>query len=61
VWPGALLVAGEITGTWRRAGAAMTIEPWRQLSPSERDAVTAEVQALPLPGAGKPIAVRWDI
>jgi hypothetical protein len=60
VWPGALLVAGEIAGTWRRAGAAMTIQPWRQLSAAERDAVTAEAQALPLPDTGKRIAVRWD-
>jgi hypothetical protein len=59
VWPGALLVAGEITGTWRRAGAAMTIQPWRPLSPAERDAVEAEAQALPLPGTGQRIAVRW--
>jgi hypothetical protein len=61
VWPGALLVAGEITGTWRRAGAAMTVQPWRQLSPAERDAVAAEAERLPLPGAGQRIAVRWDI
>jgi hypothetical protein len=60
VWPGALLVAGEITGTWRRAGAAMTIQPWRPLSRAERDAVEAEAQALPLPGTGQRIAVRWD-
>jgi hypothetical protein len=59
VWPGALLVGGEITGTWRRAGAVMTVEPWRQLSRAERDAVTAEAESMPLPGAGRPITVRW--
>ena len=32
VWPGGLLVDGEIVGTWRRADAAMTIQPWRPLS-----------------------------
>jgi Winged helix DNA-binding domain len=32
VWPGGLLVDGEIVGTWRRADAAMTMQPWRPLS-----------------------------
>jgi hypothetical protein len=58
VWPGALLVGGEVTGTWRRAGAALTVQPWRPLSPAERDAVTAEAQSLPLPDGR--VTVRWD-
>jgi hypothetical protein len=60
VWPGALLLAGEIAGTWRRAGTVLTVQPWRPLSPAERDAVIAEAETLPLPGQGRPIAVRWD-
>jgi hypothetical protein len=60
VWPGALLVGGEIAGTWRRAGAALTVTPWLGLSPTERDAVAAEAESLPLPGIDRPIAVRWD-
>jgi Winged helix DNA-binding domain len=60
VWPGALLVDGEIAGTWRRAGAAMTIQPWRPLSSAEREAVAAETVSLPLPGLQGRIAVRWD-
>jgi hypothetical protein len=60
VWPGALLVGGEIAGTWRRAGAALTVAPWRELPAAERDAVAAEAESLPLPGAGRPVAVRWD-
>jgi hypothetical protein len=60
VWPGALLVDGEIAGTWRRADAAMTIQPWRPLSPAERDAVAAEAAALPLPALQGRIVVRWD-
>jgi hypothetical protein len=60
VWPGAVLVKGEIVGTWRRAHAAMTVEPWRRLSRAERDAVVAEAEALPLPGLEHPIVVRWD-
>jgi hypothetical protein len=60
VWPGALLVDGEIAGTWRRAGTVMTVQPWRQLSPAERDAVAAEAESLPLPGIDRRIIVRWD-
>ena len=50
VWPGALLVAGEVAGTWRRAGSVVTIKPWRRLTRAERDAVELETQSLPLPG-----------
>jgi hypothetical protein len=60
VWPGALLVAGEIAGTWRRAGALLTLQPWRRFSPAERDAVAAEAESLPLPGIDRRITVRWD-
>jgi len=59
VWPGALLVDGTIAGTWRRADATITIEPWRRLSRPERQAVEAEAASLPLPGAVRGIAVRW--
>jgi hypothetical protein len=60
VWPGAVLVAGEVVGTWRRAHADLTIQPWRRLSRAERDAVEAEAESLPLPGIEGRIAVRWD-
>jgi hypothetical protein len=61
VWPGGLLVAGEIAGTWRRADAVVTVQPWRSLSRAERDTVTAEAESLPLPGIeGRRIVVRWD-
>jgi hypothetical protein len=60
VWPGGLLVDGEIVGTWRRADQAMTLQPWRRLSGAERDAVAAEVESLPLPGIQGRIALRFD-
>jgi len=60
VWPGAVLVGGEIAGTWRRAGADLAVQPWRRLTRAERDAVEAEAAALPLPGLEREIAVRWD-
>jgi len=59
VWPGAILVEGEIVGTWRRAQANFTIETWRRLSQAEREAVEAEAAALPLPGAKGQASVRW--
>ncbi len=59
VWPGAVLVAGEIVGTWRRAGSIVTVEPWRSLAQGEREAIEAEAAALPLPGVDEPARVRW--
>jgi hypothetical protein len=60
VWPGALLVDGDIAGTWRRAQADVTIASWRRLSRSQRDAVEAEAAALPLSVIREPVRVRWD-
>jgi hypothetical protein len=60
VWPGAVLVAGEVVGTWRRARTNLTIQPWRRLTRAERDAVEAEAESLPLPGIEGQIVVRWD-
>jgi hypothetical protein len=60
VWPGAVLVAGELVGTWRRAQADLTIQPWPRLSRAQRDAVEAEAEALPLPRIEGRIVVRWD-
>ncbi len=60
VWPGALLVAGETLGTWRRAAHVLTIQPWRRLSPAQRNAVEAEAVAMPLPVLDRPMDVRWE-
>jgi hypothetical protein len=60
VWPGALLINGEVAGTWRRDQHRMTISAWRQLSPKEVQAVESEALALPLPGLVRPIAVTWE-
>ena len=30
VWPGAVLIEGEVVGVWRRANADLTIQPWRR-------------------------------
>ncbi len=59
VWPGALLVRGDVVGTWRRAQATLTIETWRALTTAERSAVEEEAQSLPLPGVQGRIRTRW--
>ncbi len=59
VWPGALLVAGEIVGTWRRSQRTVTVHGWHQLSNEAREAVVAEAESLPLPGSG-PLVVIWS-
>jgi winged helix DNA-binding protein len=60
VWPGAVLVGGEIVGTWRRAQADLSVRSWRRLTRAERDAVEAEARSLPLPGLEREIAVHWE-
>ena len=60
VWPGAVLVEGDIVGTWRRAQADVTIASWRRLSRTERDAVEMEAASMPLPGLRDGVRVRWD-
>jgi hypothetical protein len=59
VWPGALLVGGEIAGTWRRAKAVVAVAAWRRLSSAEREAVEAEAATLPLPEVSVPPVVHW--
>lgn len=59
VWPGALLVGGQILGTWRRSAAEVSIHVWRRLSSAEREAVEGEAMSLPL-GLISPITVRWS-
>jgi hypothetical protein len=57
VWPGCILIDGDVAGTWRRAGVLLTIEPWRRMSKKERDAVEAEAHSLPLPDGRA--RLRW--
>ena len=58
VWPGAVLVDGEIVGVWRRAKRTLTIESWKRLSRVAREAVVAEAEGLPLPDPG-PTVVQF--
>ena len=60
VWPGAILLDGEVVGTWRRANADLSIQPWRALSAAEREAVRDEAESLPLPDVRGRIVVRWE-
>jgi hypothetical protein len=60
VWPGAVLVDGEVVGTWRRAHETVTIQTWRRLTRTARAAVEREAASMPLPGVKGAIVVRWD-
>jgi hypothetical protein len=60
VWPGALLVDGEIRGAWRRAQHTVRIDAWGRLPRAQRDAVEAEAGTMPLPGLDRPIDVVWN-
>jgi hypothetical protein len=57
VWPGALLVYGELAGTWRRQAGWVTIRPWRRLKSEIREVVEREVDAMPIESTKK--GIRW--
>ena len=59
MWPGAVLVAGKIVGTWRRAERTFTIQAWQRLSRTAREAVLAEAESLPLAATAGRIVVHW--
>jgi hypothetical protein len=59
VWPGGVLVHGELVGVWRRAGHVVTIEPWGRLGAAARAEVEAEAATLPLPALERDVAVTW--
>jgi winged helix DNA-binding protein len=59
VWPGAVLVGGDIVGTWRRDGPNVSVAAWQKLTTRQRGAVEAEAEGLPLPGLNRSVAVRW--
>lgn len=59
VWPGAVVVEAEVVGTWRRAGAVVTIQTWRRLSAPAQHSVEVEAQSFPLPALQGKIRVRW--
>ncbi len=60
VWPGAVLVEGEVVGTWRRSGHVVTVDAWEPLPATAREAVEAEATSLPLPGLDRAIQVGWS-
>lgn len=60
VWPGAVLINGGVTGTWRRSKDKLTVSPWRRLTRAEQDAVETEAGSMPLPGIAGQITVHWD-
>lgn len=57
VWPGAVIVGGEVVGTWRRGGVLVVIESWRRLTRTERAAIEVEALSLPLPDGQ--VRMRW--
>ena len=59
VWPGALLLAGELVGTWRRVQETVSMHPFQRLGRAERDALEAEATAMPIPGREAQIRVAW--
>jgi hypothetical protein len=57
VWPGAVLVDGEVLGTWRRTKGKVTVFPWGKFPKRAVEAVEAEAQTLPLV---EKVTVHWE-
>ena len=60
VWPGAVLLDGEIAGPWRRSGHKVTVYPWQPFNREGRESIEAEAASMPLPGIDRPIIVTWE-
>jgi hypothetical protein len=60
VWPGAVLIEGEVAGTWRRSQHVVRVGAWRRLTAAEREAIEEEAASLPLPDVRRPMVVRWE-
>ena len=60
VWPGAMLVDGEIKGTWRRAQHTVRIDAWTRIPSVTRAAIESEARSLPLPALERDIEVDWQ-
>ena len=58
VWPGALLVNGEIVGTWRRQVGRVVVHAWQKPSAKIKAQVEEEVMNMPIVSKNK--EVRWD-
>ena len=58
VWPGALLVNGELVGIWRRQLDQVTVQAWRPLEREVKDADAKEVSGMPIESARKEL--RWS-
>lgn len=60
VWPGAVLLNGEIVGTWRRSGHKVAVHPWQAFSRAVRESIETEAASMPLAGIDRPISVTWE-
>jgi hypothetical protein len=59
VWPGAVLVSGEVVGTWRRSGNRFDIETWNELDLDTQEAIESEAQLLPLADLEGDCVITW--
>jgi hypothetical protein len=60
VWPGAVVLDGEVAGTWRRAGAEVIVDSWTRRTARTDEAIEAEARSFPLPDVAGRIGVRWE-
>ena len=56
--PGALVIGGEIAGTWRRRATTVEFTPWCHVAPEHRAAAEGTAAAWPL--GETPGAIKWN-
>jgi Winged helix DNA-binding domain len=56
--PGAVLVAGEIVGSWQRQQRKVAIHPWAKLTDAVREAIEQEALAFPIAATAR-ATVTW--
>ncbi len=57
--PGALVVGGEVVGTWRRRGGSIAISAWSEVAAGRRSQAEAIAAEWPLEVDGGEITVQW--
>ncbi len=57
VWPGALMVDGELVGTWRRRLGRVLVRAWRKIEADTKSSIESEAQTMPVESPKK--EVRW--
>jgi hypothetical protein len=57
--PGALIIGGEVAGTWRRRSGHVEIDPWHDIAERHRDRAIEIAENWPIHTDGGGVVMRW--